>query len=373
MIYLDNAATTYPKPEAVYQAADTANRGAVNAGRGSYKSAREAAELISDTRDRLISLFHANGAECILTPSATIALNEIIGGLKLSKGDIVYVSPYEHNAVLRPLHLREEKDGITVKELPLCRDLSIDLDKTEYMFASEKPAAMFCSAISNVTGYLLPLKEIFSLSEKYGAVNVVDASQAAGLLPIDMVDLHAGIIVFAGHKTLYGTFGAAGFIKKPAVPLDVFLAGGTGSDSLNPEMPKDEPGRLEPASPALPAIAALNAALKEISVEEHYTKVRELTIYLSDRLRSIPSLTIYGDDNTRLGIVSFVAEGYKSSEIGEILDREGGIAVRTGYHCAGLIHKHLKDEPYAGTVRVSVGMFNTQDDIDSLVSLLNTL
>lgn len=373
MIYLDNAATTYPKPESVYSAADMANRNAINAGRGSYKAAREAAELISDTRARLVSLFHAKGSECILTPSATIALNEIIGGLKLDAGDTVYVSPYEHNAVIRPLHLRAKKDGIKIKELPLKPDLSLDIDKASFMFATEKPVAVFCTAISNVTGSRLSAKEVFSEAEKYGSVNVLDASQAAGLVPIDMDQIHAGVIVFAGHKTLYGIFGAAGFVIKDDIHLEVFLAGGTGSDSLNPEMPEDVPGRFEPASPALPSVAALNAALKEIDIEEHYRKVSELTAYLIEGLNSIPSVVVYGGETDRFGIVSFAVEGYTASEVGEILDREGDIAVRTGYHCAGLIHKYLKDEEYVGTVRVSVGMFNTKEDIDTLVRVLRTL
>jgi len=276
--------------------------------------------------------------------------------------------------VARPLALRAKKDGFQVRLLPLKDDLTIDIAKTRYEFSTNPPKAVIVSAISNVTGYVLPVKEIFEESEKYDAVNIIDAAQAAGMLDIDMADLKANIIVFAGHKTLYGVFGAAGFVMD-GVEMSAVLAGGTGSDSLNTDMPEAIPERFEPGSPNIVALAGLNAALKENDQEEHLKKVKELTVYLKNGLRSVPGVILMGDyeDESQLSIVSFAFEGYTSGDIGTILDSDYDIAVRTGFHCAPYIHEYLKDAPYNGTVRISVGAFNTEKDIDNLVTALNTL
>ena len=166
MIYLDNAATTYPKPECVYTAMDAfARTSAVNAGRGAYRAAREAGEMIRQTRERLISLVDAREqAEVVLAPSVTIALNQILHGLRWTENSVAYVSPYEHNAVLRPLEQLRRKTGFTVRELPLAADLSIDLEETARMFAKEPPTFVAVTAVSNVTGYMLPAEQIFRLA-----------------------------------------------------------------------------------------------------------------------------------------------------------------------------------------------------------------
>lgn len=170
MIYLDNAATTYPKPETVYQKMDWANRGiAVNAGRGVYKVAQEASNLIEDTRKKLIEVVHGIAVEAaVLTPSATISLNMILNGLPLSKGDVVYVSPYEHNAVARTLHRISQEKGIRVEELPLKENLEIDLEKAKYQFVKDRPKCVCCTHVSNVTGYILPIEEIFLMAKNMG-------------------------------------------------------------------------------------------------------------------------------------------------------------------------------------------------------------
>lgn len=373
MIYLDNAATTYPKPEEVYKAADLAQRNSFNAGRGSYPEARKASEVISETREYLLKMFNAIGESCVLTPSATVAFNEIIGGMRLSEGNIVYVSPYEHNSVLRPLYLKANNCGIKIKELPLQNNLGIDIEKTRFLFAQDHPAAVFCTALSNVTGYMLPTAEIFKEAKKAGAIyTIMDASQAAGLLTVNKQKENADIVVFAGHKTLYGVFGTGGFITN-GVSLDTYIAGGTGSDSLNLSMPERNPERYEPGSQNYPSIAALHASLCSLNIESHYQKVKELTDYLLVRLRNTAGVRVLGAENDVLGIVSITIDGYTSPEVGTILEKEGNIAVRTGYHCAGLIHKHLADIESAGTIRISVGMFNTKEDIEALIGCIETL
>ena len=377
MIYLDNAATTFPKPERVYTALETANRElSFNAGRGSYKAARAASAIIDDTKNRLLSLFHATGyADIVFTPSVTHALNQVLNGLDLTGNSVSYVSPYEHNAVARTVYQLSVNSGASVKMLPLTKDLQIDLEKAKYQFSINSPSVVILNALSNVTGYILPVAEIFLMAKEYGAITVLDAAQAAGLIDLDMPALNADVLCFAGHKTLMGPFGIGGFLIKHGITLKKVLTGGTGSASLTLDMPEEAPGRYEASSTNVVAIAGLNASLKGLDINEHRKTLRELTEYLLEALNGIPSVNLMGtfDTDKTLGIVSFVVEGYQSDEVGIILDDEYDIAVRTGYHCAPYIHDYLGDKPYHGTIRIGIGQFNTKEDIDALISAIKSL
>lgn len=377
MIYLDNAATTFPKPERVYTALETANRElSFNAGRGSYKAARAASAIIDDTKNRLLSLFHATGyADIVFTPSVTHALNQVLNGLDLTGNSVIYVSPYEHNAVARTVYQLSVNSGASVKMLPLTKDLQIDLEKAKYQFSINSPSVVILNTLSNVTGYILPVAEIFLMAKEYGAITVLDAAQAAGLIDLDMPALNADVLCFAGHKTLMGPFGIGGFLIKHGITLKKVLTGGTGSASLTLDMPEEAPGRYEASSTNVVAIAGLNASLKGLDINEHRKTLRELTEYLLEALNGIPSVNLMGtfDTDKTLGIVSFVVEGYQSDEVGIILDDEYDIAVRTGYHCAPYIHDYLGDKPYHGTIRIGIGQFNTKEDIDALISAIKSL
>ncbi|MCJ7847579.1 aminotransferase class V-fold PLP-dependent enzyme [Blautia sp. NSJ-175] len=377
MIYLDNAATTYPKPETVYQKMDWANRGiAVNAGRGVYKVAQEASNLIEDTRKKLIEVVHGIAVEAaVLTPSATISLNMILNGLPLSKGDVVYVSPYEHNAVARTLHRISQEKGIRVEELPLKENLEIDLEKAKYQFVKDRPKCVCCTHVSNVTGYILPIEEIFLMAKKYGAITVMDAAQSFGLMDIDVRTCKADFIVFAGHKTLYGPLGVAGFIDNSTINLAPFIVGGTGSESLKLDMPQKSPSRYEAASKDVVAIAGLHEALSVLNQKWNFKTEKKLTEYAIERLKTLKNVILYTPEKfeNHIGVISFNVKSYKSEDIGSILDEDFDIAVRTGYHCAPYVHKYLEDEKYSGTVRIGLGKFNTEDDIDQLVDAISEL
>lgn len=378
MIYLDNAATTFPKPEAVYRAMDDINRnGAVNAGRGSYRVARQANKLTTETKNQLKHLVHAEADSAVVfAPSVTIAMNQIINGLGLREGAVVYVSPYEHNAVARSLHLLAKSKHIIIQELAIDDiSLEMDLEKIKYQFAQSKPEAVFCTHISNVTGYILPIKEIFEEAKRYKCVTVLDSAQSLGLIDTRADMLNADIIAFAGHKTLYGPFGIGGFINISHIPLKEFIAGGTGSDSLELDMPEGLEAKYEVASGNIVAIAGLNAALSELKTNVIYKQEMELTRYLIDGLSSIKGIHLYIQRNQekQVGIVSFSCEGLKSEDVGQILDEDFNIAVRTGYHCAPFIHKYLKDEAFLGTVRVGIGQFTSKSDIDSLIKALKEI
>lgn len=378
MIYLDNAATTFPKPEEVYNAMDKINREcAVNAGRGSYRLARQASKIISDTKQALRELVHLTfPAEVVFSPSITIALNQIIYGLDIKDDMTIYVSPFEHNAVARSIQGLSKEKKIRIKELPLDEgNFSIDLDKLKYEFVKDKPAAVFCTHVSNVTGYVLPVELIFKETKKYNGITILDSAQSLGLIEVNANSIGADIIAFAGHKTLYGPFGIGGFINVSNISLKPRFTGGTGSDSLNLEMPIEKETRYEPASSNIVAIAGLKAAIEILSIDENRKKEIILTQYLQGKLKEIKEVLLYSDKNEseQTGIVSFVVNGYKSDEIGQILDEDFDIAVRTGYHCAPYIHKYLKDENTLGTIRVGIGRFTTKNDIDKLVDAIKEI
>lgn len=375
MIYLDNAATTFPKPESVYQAMDEANRKiGVNAGRGAYKAAQEASKIISDTKKLLRKLVHAESSSgVIFSPSITIALNQVINGIEWESGAVVYVSPYEHNAVARTISKVASEKGLNIKKLPLFEDtLEIDIEKLKYEFSKEKPFAVFCTHVSNVTGYILPVKEIFDEAKKYGAITVLDSAQSLGLIEVDSKLINADIICFAGHKCLYGPFGIGGFINVSNVPLKVFITGGTGSDSLNLDMPNGNETRYEASSTNIVAVSGLYAALSCLDVNSHREKEQAMTEYLVERLSHIEKVRMIMpcDRKNHIGIVSFIHEEMNSEDIGMILDEDFDIAVRTGYHCAPYIHEYLKDKQSMGTVRIGLSQFTSKEDIDTLIDAL---
>lgn len=376
-IYLDNAATTFPKSEAVYKAMDDANRRfAVNAGRGSYKLAREANAIIDDTKERLLRLVSASAtSKVVFTPSITISLNMILQGITWQKGDIVYVSPYEHNAVARTLEKLKNDFQIVVKLMPLTEEFDINLPLLESLFITDRPKCVCCTGVSNVTGYILPTKEIFKAAKECGAITILDSAQSLGLIEQKLDDID--FLAFAGHKTLYGPFGIGGFIDNSRVKLKQVIVGGTGSNSLILSMPEETPNRYESSSPNIVAIAGLNAALEELDVNHNFKFEKELTEYAIEKLEEISNIRIYKSQkmDSQIGIISFNIRnsGLSADDIGNILDEEFGIAVRTGYHCAPYIHNLLGDIEYSGTVRIGLGKFNTREHIDALCDALENI
>lgn len=383
MIYFDNAATTYPKPGIVYEEMDKINRSlAFNAGRGSYALAKQSAVIIDNLRKELLRIVNAvNVAEVVLSASATFALNQIIGGLDIRPEQYIYISPYEHNAVVRTLYnqkvFRNGENNTHISVMPILPDGSIDMLQLLYEFSVHAPSFVFMSHVSNVTGYILPVEKIAAEAKKYNATVTIDGSQALGLVPFDMSASLADFYVFAGHKTLYGPFGVGGFFMKNGMKLDTFIAGGTGSDSLNVRMPDEGATRYEPASPNVVAAAGLLSAVKELTADEISHRLeheRKLTEYLADSMKNIHGIRLYlPPKESHVGIIAFNIAGYKASDIGMILDEDYNIAVRTGYHCAPFVHEYLDDREYLGVVRAGVSMFTTFDDADALVGALREI
>lgn len=379
MIYLDNAATTFPKPESVYEAQDRITRTlAVNAGRGSYRASSEASRIIANCRSKMSQLAGCKEDNLVFAPSATIAMNQIILGLPWNQYSVVYVSPYEHNAVARPLNRICRFLGSKLKRLSTKEDGQLDLEKIAIQFAKQPPTYVFISHVSNVTGYILPAREVAELAHEHGALVIVDCAQSMGLLGASLKTLDADFTVFAAHKTLYGSFGIGGVAAKDLRILNPAFCGGTGSDSLNLEMPEELPGRLEPASPNIIAIGALDEALSwRAGIPEGAIKEKEnlLTERLIHGLCSNKRVKVYltANQDNHIGVVSFNHEDYMADELGAILDQDFQIAVRTGYHCAPFVHDLIGSIPKRGTVRASVSYFTTEEDIDQLLAALGEL
>lgn len=374
MIYVDNAATTFPKPEEVYQALDKANRTlAFNAGRGESAESEIACKVIDDARSALVSFIPGVPANrVVFTSSATDALNKLILGLDLLEGDTVYVSPFEHNAIIRPLR-RLEENGVRIKVLPFDpKTWDLDENKMRQQFALDNPTAVLVSHISNVTGYRLPFETIFGASKKYGAVNILDAAQSFGLFPItDVKDV--SYIVFAGHKSLYASFGVAGFLVIEDKDLISVIRGGTGSDSLNPSMPAGLPGKYESGSPNVVAINSLLASIPWIRCNQIAIHESELSESLREILKNNPKIKIYFPEGKKTnGILSVSVLGYSAAEVGIVL-KANGVSARTGYHCAPLIHDFIGSKASQGTIRFSFGAFNTIDDVRQIADILGGL
>lgn len=376
MIYFDNSATTYPKPKVVYEALDYANRNlAFNAGRGHYQKANDAMKLIEQTRKCIASFVGMDQKDVAFTSSATEALNIIILGLDFQDGDNIYISPFEHNAIVRPLYNLRKKIKINIIKLPFDeKDWSPKLQRIEEMFSIQKPKAVFLSQVSNVIGLMIDYKNIFKIAKEFNSITILDSAQAFGVFNPDMKNVD--YCVFAGHKSLYSSFGVAGIISNKFDKLSVIKSGGNGSDSLNHEMPKSGHERVESGSLNTVAIYGLSAGANWIKGKDIYNHEIELTNYLIDRLSEIEKVVVYKPDCLEqkiLGIVSINVEGYLSDEVASILSDEFDIAVRSGYHCSPFVHKFIKSEAFKGTVRVSMGAFNTKDEIDTLIDALQTL
>lgn len=375
MIYLDNAATTYPKPEEVYLELDKANRNAFNTGRGSYKVAREASVMKEEVRKKILKLNNIMHGKVVYTNSATDALNHLIFGVDLKDGDNVYISPFEHNSIIRPLEELKNRINIKIIILPFDKKTWLpDLEKIKNLFAVNNPKLILLSHISNVTGYILPYQEIFALASKYNAIHILDSSQGYGVVPITNLD-NISYIVFAGHKSLYASFGIAGYIKLKGDILKPNIFGGTGSDTMNSKMPTTVPDGYEAGSPNIVAICGLNASIDWLNKHNVYNHEKELTHYLIDALKSIKNIKLFIPEkyDNIFGVISMAVDNYTSEDVGKILDDEFDICVRTGYHCAPLVHEFIESMPYNGTVRIGLSHFTTKKEIDELIRSLKTL
>ncbi len=382
MIYLDNAATTYPKPEEVYEKMDMLTREmSVNAGRGSYELARKATDVINGTRAKIAEFFGAEDVnDVVFTSSATEAANRVLSGYDFKENMTVYVSPYEHNAVMRTLEAVRKKTGIQIKLLATDNKGYLDIEEIEYQFMCDEPDFVCINMASNVTGYILPFEKIAHMAKEYVAVVFADAAQAAGNIKINLKETDIDILIFAGHKSLYGLFGVGGFVTNSRIferdkKLNPVIFGGNGEESLNLDLPETGISKYEVGSLNVPAIGALKYGID--SIETDFNEIRQhedkMFRYMLEKIEKLDGIIIFQkpekeeEFENHIAVISAAFEKYASDDAGTILDGEYNIAVRTGYHCAPLIHDVIGSKKYGGTIRISIGRYTTKEDIDRLV------
>lgn len=379
-VYLDNAATSFPKAPGVGAAmAGCVERVGGSLGRSGYQSALTAAEAVLDVRERLAGLVHAPAPEnIILTPGATYSLNFLLKGL-LRPGDRVLTSPMEHNSVLRPLRQLEGR-GVKTAYLPCGEQGLLDLAAAETLILPGVRAVVLTHA-SNVSGGLMPIEAVGRLCRKNGVFFLVDAAQTLGHIGLDMETMCIDGLAFPGHKGLLGPQGIGGLALSGALAnaLEPLVSGGTGRALDSPDMPPFLPDRLEAGTLNVPGIYGLSAALEFLSREgaELRERVSRLTRHLLARLLefSEDGLRIVGPEDffaPRAGVVSVDFTGRDNGEAAFRLEREFGISVRSGLHCAPLAHKVLGTYPQ-GTVRFSVGAFTTFEDLDYVQGAISQL
>lgn len=370
IIYLDNAATSYPKPECVYRAVDDFNRQmGGNPGRGASRKTMTSNSILLDTREALASLFNIpDSTRIAFCLNITEALNTGLKGI-LKPGDHVITTSMEHNATARPL-LSLTRKGIEWSMAKCSSDGSLDPDDIRRLI--QPNTRMICVLhASNVTGTIMPVREIGAIAEEHNLLFMVDSAQTAGVLPLDVAECHIDLLAFTGHKCLLGPQGTGGLYVGPGVEIEPLKEGGTGSLSEELNQPAFMPDHLEAGTPNTPGIAGLGAGVGFIlstgreNIQNHEKRLTEALI---QGLREIDGVHIYGplDVERRTAIVSFNIEGMDCGEVSMRLDHEYGIITRSGLHCAPLAHRTL-GTLQQGTCRLSPGYFSTDMEIEKVL------
>ncbi len=374
MLYLDNAATSWPKPETVYQEVEKALRMGGNPGRGVNTTSLSASRILFEARRELADFFNAPKPERIIfTQNATEGINLILKGY-LSSGDHVLISSVEHNAVVRPLETLKEQ-GIDYSLIPCDETGLIDIALMKKLIKQNTKLIVLTHA-SNVLGTIQPVQEMGAIANKHGIYFMVDASQTAGILPIDVQNMKIDFLAFTGHKGLMGPQGTGGVYIREGLQVKSLIQGGTGHHSASLTQPVVLPEGLESGTRNLPGIAGLLAGVRYCRT--HRAEMRAHELKLIDRLISYlkqkPKVSYYGPRKAedRVGLIAFNIEGFSADTVGTLLDRTYGIISRTGLHCSPLAHRVAKTIE-TGSLRISVGPFTTEDDIESLIQALDSI
>lgn len=376
MIYLDNAATTWPKPESVYQAIDNCLRECCgNPGRGGHDSARTATYILYETREALASLFNiSNPTNIVFTYNATDAINMALLG-KVRPGDRVVTTAMEHNAVARPLRYLETI-GVKVDIVPCDQSGRLDIMQMESI-VKKGAQAIVMSHASNVTGRIMPIYEVGQFAAKYGATFIVDAAQTAGNQKIDVESCGIDMLAFSGHKGLLGPQGTGGLYVREGCNISPMRFGGTGSLSEFDRQPDFLPDKLESGTPNTPGIAGMLKGIefiRDIGIENIRRREGELSQRLVEELKTIEGVLIYSPEvlQERTGVVAFSFKDMDSSLVAHRLDKEFDIACRGGLHCAPWAHQCIGTLK-TGTIRLSPGYFNTDDEIVKTIAAVRAI
>lgn len=375
MIYLDNAATTLHKPPQVMDAVVRAMTAMGNAARGAHGGALEAARTVYNTRVKLARLFGCPRPDhVIFTANSTEALNIAISGL-IRPGDHVITTDCEHNSVLRPLY-RLEEGGAALDVVPADRLGRVAYEDLEALLRPDTRAVV-CTHASNLTGNVLDIARIGEMARRRGALLIVDASQTAGALPIDMEAMGIDVLCFTGHKGLMGPQGTGGLCVRPGVEIEPWKVGGSGVHSYDRRQPREYPTRLEAGTLNGHGIAGLSAALdflQEVGLEAIEAKERALMARFYQAVSAMDGVTVYGDFSQarRSAIVALNIRDYDSAAVSDELSETYGIATRPGAHCAPRMHQALGTTD-RGAVRFSFSWFNTREEVDEAIRAVGQL
>ena len=375
MIYLDNAATTLQKPPQVIDAVVRAMTAMGNAARGAHGGALEAARTVYNTRVKLARLFGCPRPDhVIFTANSTEALNIAISGL-IRPGDHVITTDCEHNSVLRPLY-RLEEGGAALDVVPADRLGRVAYEDLEALLRPDTRAVV-CTHASNLTGNVLDIARIGEMARRRGAILIVDASQTAGALPIDMEAMGIDVLCFTGHKGLMGPQGTGGLCVRPGVEIEPWKVGGSGVHSYDRRQPREYPTRLEAGTLNGHGIAGLSAALdflQEVGLEAIEAKEHALMDRFYQAVSAMDGVTVYGDFSQarRSAIVALNIRDYDSAAVSDELSETYGIATRPGAHCAPRMHRALGTMD-RGAVRFSFSWFNTQEEVDEAIRAVGQL
>lgn len=372
VIYLDSGATTFPKPEEVYLQMDRFYREyGVNPGRSGYDMCMVAGSIIEETRKLLTKFF--NGTDynrLIFSLNATDALNLAIFGL-LKEGDHAITTTIEHNSVLRPLYHLSQHNGVEVDHIPF--DANGFVHAEDFARKMKKNTRLVVvNHGSNVIGTVQPVKEIGALCRERGIPFLIDSSQTAGKIPVDMEELNVDVVAFTGHKSLMGPMGTGGLYVREGIEIRHTRAGGTGVRSAERAHLDEYPYRLEYGTGNLPGIAGLNAGVKWIEaqgVKNIHEREAKLLKKLRDGLREIDGVIMYCQDDltNHIAVLAFNIEGIEAADTGTMLDVDHNIACRTGLHCAPLVHEGIGTDKIHGAVRFGIGPFNTEEEIATAI------
>ncbi len=381
MIYLDNAATTMRKPQQVIDAVVAAMGSLGNAGRGAGAGAMDAARVVHECRERVAALLGCPRADHVaFAPNSTAALNCAINGL-VGEGDRVVTTVLEHNSVLRPLNRLVAEKGVHVEHAD-CDELGrLDMAELERLVTPGTRAVVVTGA-SNVTGNVVDVSAVARIAHAAGALAIVDASQSAGVLPINMAEQDIDVVCFTGHKALMGPQGTGGLAVAEGVDVRPWNVGGTGVHSFDAMQPKGWPTRLEAGTLNGHGLAGLSAGLAFIEdnggVAAMGAHESALARRLYEGVRNVDGVTVYGDwpallaEAIRPGIVSLNIEGLASAEVSDMLMQGWGIATRPGAHCAPLMHEALGTREQ-GVVRFSTSWFTTEEEVDAAIDAVREL
>lgn len=376
-VYLDHAATSWPKPPEVAAAMmDALDHAAANAGRGNYSLALDAGRVLMRARMQLAGLFGVTHAQDIaFTHNTTMGLNMAIQGF-LRPGDHVLSTMTEHNSVRRPLEYLRKNIGIEIDYVQADAAGQVDLHQMNRLFKTNT-RMVICNHSSNLLGSILPIGDIGDLAKTHGATFLVDAAQSAGSIAIDVGSMNIDMLAFPGHKGLLGPQGTGGLYISPHIDLEPLLLGGTGSQSENSDQPTVRPDRYEAGTQNTVGIAGLLAGvnkIKSLGIENIHQHEWQLAQRLMEGLAGIPGLKLLGPaiGLPRSGIAAFTIEGQDSATVAHQLDREYRIAVRAGMHCTPLAHQ-TANTIASGAVRASVGPSTTKEEVDYLLHAMNEL